>query len=461
MKLTHFSLFSGVGGIDLSAEWAGFHTVGQCEFADYPTRVLEKHWPNVPRWRDVRDVTAQSVRERGIGEITLLSGGFPCQPHSVAGKRRASADERDLWGEFARIIREIRPKWVLAENVPGLLSSKSGRFFGRVLRDLAEMGYSAGWCVYGADAVGAPHRRDRVFIVAHTTGAQCSTGSEVQRVLRTLPENGTELHYANRPSETHPGNVADTLSLRQLQPQGGEQEQRGWAGNGGQDVANTDNELPPESGRTRAGWTEPSDGGLQAGCRRDSNHWAVEPDVGECFNGISATLDGGGLNANAKEARPRTEVSALREIDGTKTHKRQVGGFRSLQPPALLHQEVHGAVICQRCALKIGVVETDFQVPWGLLRSVWGYGEDTRSSHRREFAERLTREYPDFMRELSHYTPPPCPSCWAKGSWESGIPRVAHGIKNRADRLKALGNAVVPQQCYPILAAIAEIERSV
>ena len=115
MELTHMSLFSGIGGIDLAAEWAGFETVAQCEIDDYATKVLEKNFPNVERWRDIRDVTNESFRERtGIKTLTLLSGGFPCQPHSTAGKRLASADERDLWSEFARIIREIDPNgcWV-------------------------------------------------------------------------------------------------------------------------------------------------------------------------------------------------------------------------------------------------------------------------------------------------------------------------------------------------------------
>ena len=138
--LTHLSLFTGIGGLDLAAEWAGFRTVGQCEYADFPRKVLEKHWPNVQRWRDIRDVTRISADRAGIGEITVISGGFPCQPHSLAGKRLASGDERDLWGEFARVIHEVGPRWVVAENVPGLLSSEHGRFFGRVLGDLAGMG---------------------------------------------------------------------------------------------------------------------------------------------------------------------------------------------------------------------------------------------------------------------------------------------------------------------------------
>lgn len=173
MELTHFSLFTGIGGIDLAAEWAGFETVGQCEYADFPTKILEKNFPNVERWRDVRDVTIKSIRERGIENITLLSGGFPCQPHSLAGKRRASDDERDLWGEFARLIGEIRPRWVLGENVPGLLTSEDGQFFGRILNDLAKVGYNVGWCSFPASSVGAIHQRERVFIIAYSGSFGC------------------------------------------------------------------------------------------------------------------------------------------------------------------------------------------------------------------------------------------------------------------------------------------------
>jgi len=168
MELTHLSLFSGIGGLDLAAEWAGFKTVGQCEWADYPTKVLEKHWPDVPRWRDIHDLTAVEFERRvGTREVTCISGGFPCQPHSVAGKRKASDDERDLWPEMRRVIGEIKPRWVVGENVRGLLSSEDGRFFRGILRDFADMGYDVGWCLTSAAAVGAVHRRERLAIVAY------------------------------------------------------------------------------------------------------------------------------------------------------------------------------------------------------------------------------------------------------------------------------------------------------
>lgn len=159
------SLFSGIGGIELGLERAGMTVLWQVEQDEYATRVLERHWPHAKRHRDVRHVGRHNLEP-----VDLICGGFPCQPHSLAGKRKASEDERDLWAEFARIICELKPRWVLAENVPGLLSSESGRFFGRILRDLAESGYDAEWDCLPASAFNAPHQRDRVFLVAYAHG---------------------------------------------------------------------------------------------------------------------------------------------------------------------------------------------------------------------------------------------------------------------------------------------------
>ena len=179
--LTHFSLFSGIGGIDLASHWAGFQTIGQCECADYPYQVLEKNFPNVPKWRDIHDVTAESFRKKtGIERPTIISGGFPCQPHSLAGKRLGADDERDLWGELARCIREIRPKWFLGENVRGLRSTDNGRFFGRILQQLDSMGYDVGWCSISAAWVGAVHRRERIFIIAHAHSERLEMSLEKQ-----------------------------------------------------------------------------------------------------------------------------------------------------------------------------------------------------------------------------------------------------------------------------------------
>ena len=161
--LTHLSLFTGIGGLDLAAEWAGFRTVGQCEWADYPTKVLEKHWPDAPRWRDIRTLTKESFHERtGLRTVDLISGGFPCQPFSVAGKRRGKEDDRYLWPEMLRVIEELQPRWVVGENVAGLIRTA----LDEILSSLAEIGYEARAYSTEARDVGGVFRGQRIAIVA-------------------------------------------------------------------------------------------------------------------------------------------------------------------------------------------------------------------------------------------------------------------------------------------------------
>ncbi|MFN3075873.1 MAG: DNA cytosine methyltransferase [Alphaproteobacteria bacterium] len=156
-------LFSGIGGFSFGLERAGFRTAAFCEISPFCRRVLAKHWPEVPIYDDIRALTADRLANNGI-IVDVICGGFPCQDISVAG-RRAGIDGRrsGLWREYARLVDELRPSVILVENVPGLLTDG----LGRVLGDLAALGYDAEWHCIPAAAIGAPHIRDRVWIVAY------------------------------------------------------------------------------------------------------------------------------------------------------------------------------------------------------------------------------------------------------------------------------------------------------
>ena len=242
-------LFAGIGGFSLGLERAGMHCVGQVEIDDYCNLVLEKHWPDVKRIRDIRD-----VRGDEFGSVGLVCGGFPCQPFSCAGKQKGEKDNRYLWPEMLRVIKAIRPRWVLGENVAGII----GVELDKVYSSLEEAGYDfprdrggkpVCFCV-SACAVDAPHRRDRVWIIAHTRSTE----------LRDEPGRRSR---KGRQGTTGPGNdgaprvVADTKRSKRdgRADKQGRQAQRGNASGGdGPDVADTAQQLfdgPRQTGERR------------------------------------------------------------------------------------------------------------------------------------------------------------------------------------------------------------------
>lgn len=258
-SVTVGSLFTGIGGLDLGLEAAGMTLAWQSEKDEFCCQVLAKHWPDVPNLGDVTTIDWKKVPR-----VDLICGGYPCQPFSYSGLRRGGADERHLWPFMFDAIRHLRPRFALMENVPGHLSLG----FGRVLGDLAEIGYDAEWDCIPAASIGAPHLRDRVWIVAYPHGlAGPEEGAREGRpepVDQPGPIERAERLRGGREARLDPD--ADTERLQA----GGLPEVGGWA------RPHTDGMGPRIFG-----------GSLQPG-----GDWLPEPDVGRVVDGAAWRLDG-------------------------------------------------------------------------------------------------------------------------------------------------------------------------
>jgi len=182
-KLKVLDLFSGIGGFSLGLEWTGgFETVAFCEIEKFPQQVLKKHWSHVPIYSDVKELTYEKLRADGIDTIDVITGGYPCQPFSVAGKQKGEQDPRHLWPEMLRLVKECRPSWVIGENVSGHI--KLG--LDTVLDNLESEGYSARTFSISASSIGAWHKRERVWIIANSECNGQFTSEESRGIGETI-----------------------------------------------------------------------------------------------------------------------------------------------------------------------------------------------------------------------------------------------------------------------------------
>jgi DNA (cytosine-5)-methyltransferase 1 len=342
MKLKILDLFSGLGGFSLGLERTGnFETIAFCDNDKYSNLVLQKHWKGVKIYNDVKEITKERLEADGIELPEIITGGFPCQPFSVAGKQKGTSDDRHLWPEMFRIIQELKPRWVIGENVKGLVNLQDGMVFETVCTDLEGEGYEVRAFNIPAAGVGAPHRRERIWIVAHAkrynktneirrgdeeerriqeehrqddSSSRLTSGTssirqsnnrheDMEDSRRTL-QSRTELReknedevgegYANqhqRSSSPSESNVANTYT--RLRDGTFEEVQSGWqtfdtSSERITDVANT------ESSNRNDNETVTGDGGSQtqeifgngSSLSGESSWWHVEPDVGRVAHGI-------------------------------------------------------------------------------------------------------------------------------------------------------------------------------
>lgn len=302
------SLFTGIGGIDLAATWAGMEIVGQVEIDEFCFALLEERFPGVKRMRDIRE-----VRGDEFGTVDLVVGGFPCQPTSHAGKRRGKADDRWLWPDMLRVIQATQPTWVFAENVPGLISLG----LDDVLADLECAGYEAEAVVLPAAATGAPHLRERVFIVANAALGR----------LRRGEASGGDGQPA-QPGQITPGSgLADAMRERRDGREDGAAGSDEYANEqGGRQAA-----VPAQTAGTGDGdgLAVASSAGLEGRGTRHAarKHRQAQSGLGRATDGVSAGLDVtervASLRWPALPGEPQHEWEAPRTTGGRERFRRQ------------------------------------------------------------------------------------------------------------------------------------------
>jgi len=286
-NMKHGSLFSGIGGFDLAAEWMGWENVFHCEWNEFGQKVLKYYWPKAISYEDITKTDFSIHR----GEIDILTGGFPCQPYSMAGKRKGKEDERHLWPEMLRAIREIQPRWVVGENVFGLVNWSGGLVFHEVQADLEAAGYEVWPYVLPAAAVNAPHRRDRIWFVAYRNKPSAEHTIQARRDLFTSKNGNGDA--ANTGSEQLQDRTQDRISENTAETGAGLDNRTERLGNIG-DAADTDNE-----GRKwdRAFTITKEQKQISTGYRNNvsRNTWQNFPTQSPiCFrnDGLSSRLDG-------------------------------------------------------------------------------------------------------------------------------------------------------------------------
>lgn len=274
------SLFSGIGGLDLAAEWAGIETAAFCEYADFPRKVLSKHWPDVPIYKDIRNLNKKILLKDGVIDrdktIGLVHGGFPCQPYSIAGERKGKEDDRDLWPEMYRIIHELGPDWVVGENVANFANME----LDRTLLNLESEGYETTSLLLPACGVDAKHQRFRTFIVAHSSGER--------HVCGRLEEFATEAWEQTFTDTVQSSNIFHHANSFRWEK----------------------NNLPGEVTKTREGNRE------LGSADSFPTRWSVEPRVGRVAHGISNRVDRIGSLGNAVVPQQAFPIfSAIMEIE--------------------------------------------------------------------------------------------------------------------------------------------------
>lgn len=445
--LTHIDLFSGIGGFALAARWAGIETVQFVEIDKFCQKVLAKNFKDVPIHDDIK-----TFKYSGASPF-ILTGGVPCQPASCAGKRKGKEDDRWLWPEAFRIVSEVKPEWCLFENVAGLLSLEGGLVFDNLLAELEGQGYEVWPVIIPACAVNAPHRRDRVWIVAH--------GIDSIGQSRSARENERGMADENKQTITYPigartgRNSESPCDERRRTGEGGRASIR--QGNGQistSGISSTDrNAAHPCNPRLQGSeWPGSHEQGQAThGSTTERNHTWDEPWIEAAtrlcgiFNGLSERMDrNGGLNAKTSNAITGQDMPCLWNGFQSESFQWSSGRFNTVQ-----QKENVFAVLWQYFRKSHRQDNLPFEsttVKEAFLRNMWSDQRPGCSPQRWEYNEQYAGEHRDALSSLSHEV-----------ALEAAAITERYG-GDRVNRLKALGNAIVPAVVFQIMKSIIEVE---
>tara|TARA_R110002153_G_scaffold153227_1_gene305043 strand:+ start:46 stop:1017 length:972 start_codon:yes stop_codon:yes gene_type:complete len=284
--MNHISLFSGIGGFDLASEWMGWNNIASCEINPFGRKILNHYWPDALHHDDVHTFTKELLNEKikdWNSNDVILTGGFPCQPYSVAGKRKGTEDDRHLWPEMLRVIQEIQPRWIVGENVRGLVNWNGGMVFDEVQSNLEAIGYEVQSFILPACSKNAPHRRDRLWIVANSDGA--NKGNDVgtnERTARKIRgENAGNVSF----KLSSVGNVADSQRNEERIKRRGKSEME-W------DALHSDGAIKPGEHERRKGKREFDGSNCGIGSAKNWENFPTQSPICGGNDGISRELDG-------------------------------------------------------------------------------------------------------------------------------------------------------------------------
>jgi DNA-cytosine methyltransferase len=442
-EMKHGSLFSGIGGFNLAARWNDIETIFDVEIDKFCQKVLAKNFPSTKKHLDIKEFNGKKYR----GQIDIISGGFPCQPFSIAGKRKGKEDDRHLWPEMLRVISEIEPSWVIAENVCGIINIEGGLVFEQVQTDLENIGFEIQTFIIPACSQNAPHRRDRIWIVAH---------SDTNRKMGKR-RNGS--HRNKEQDETQKiqerQNVIFGTGISNKDAQNPNNIRNRGRNNGNQggckcslQIEGSDCNVTDTKSILSQGF---NDGQEQIEYWRSSweqNWYEVATRFCGIFNGFSRKLDiNRGLNyAKIKKRITGQDMPCLWYIIQSETFQWNNRRFDPLQ-----FKDYMFAVLWQYFIESEGQNDLPFEsqeVQIAYLRNLWYIGESGCPPQGYEYQEQYSREHYDRLSLMSHEI--------ALDTQEFSN----RYNKNRVDRLKSLGNAIVPQIAYQIFKMIKEISET-